>query len=222
MPSSRRLLLTLLAALICAAPRFGDPAPGVEIEDAIDLIQVDRRIIAVNSANGAIINVDLELGESVIWTGSEGLVGVAATSVRLLGATAGSRRFHSLRYRVEERASPPQSGYVSERLALVPLAHRLVVLAAGSSAWAELTLGPNEKRLHTSVDANIAAVVTNRRAIAFAAKSGGFVEIVLSPQETLESISIEESSVTLITPRRVLVFRAGAGFWTDILRKNHR
>lgn len=190
--------------------------PGVEIEDRIDLVQVDRRLLAVG-ANGSLLEVRLEVGERVLDTRSGGLVGVAATSSRLLGVTTRSSSFRELRYRVREREAAPHRIYLGDRVALVPFASRLAALAPGSTQWNELRLSPSEVVQRVLIESNLAAVVTHRRAIAFAAASG-FVETTLSPNETVERISVEESSLVILTSRRMLVFRAGARRWVARLR----
>jgi hypothetical protein len=210
----------LLAGALCAAPTFGVFKPGLEIEDQLDVLEVDRRLISVNAASGAIVETNLEIGERVLRIESQGLVGVAATNARLLGITAKSRRFKPLRYRIEEREALPDAVHVADRVVLVPFPHRVVALAATSAAWSQLSLGSREQLRTVVADANLGAVVTDRRAVAFSHASGGFVGVALSPKEYIESLSLEESSVTLVTSRRVLIFRAGAPLWTDLLRRN--
>lgn len=206
------LLLLALSVLLAAPPE------GVRVEDRIDLVRVDRRVLAVNAA-GSLAEVELEVGERLMETHSQGLVAVASTSVRLLGATAARSGFRELRYRVEEREGPPRTVYLGDRVALVPLRARLLALAPESSQWNEIALTPREDLLRVLIDTNLAAVITPRRAIAFAPESGGFVEVALTPNEDLEQSSLADSSVVLTTSRRVLIFRSGAARWIEQLRK---
>ncbi len=194
-------------------------APGVVIEDRIDVVQVDRSILAVG-ATGAFLQIDLELGEEVLDTRSQGLIGVVTTTSRLLGVTQDSASFRELRYRVEERAKLPERIYLADRVALVDLGRRLAAMGPGSTSWNQLSLGPGEHLGQVMIGANLAGAVTERSAIAFATESGGFVTISLSPRETVESNSLRDSSLTLTTSRRFLVFRAGAGRWFERLRRN--
>ena len=205
-------LLLLSLALLAAPPE------GVRVEDRIDLVHVDRRVLAVN-AGGSFAEVELEVGERLMETHSQGLMAVASTSVRLLGASAERNGFRELRYRVEEREGPPRAVYLGDRVALVPLRTRLLALAPESSQWNEIALTPREDLLRVLIDTNLAAVITPRRAIAFAPESGGFVEVALTPNESVEQSSLTESSVVLTTGRRVLIFRSGAARWIEQLRK---
>ena len=207
------MILPLLLVAWLAAP------PGVAIEDRIDVVQVDRSILAVG-ASGAFLEIDLEIGEAVLDTRSQGLIGVVTTTSRLLGVTPESASFRELRYRIEERKQLPERIYLADRVALVDLGARLAALGPDSSSWNELSLGPGEQLSRVVIDTNLAGAVTQRRAIAFAPESGGFITIALSPRETVESSSLRDSSLTLTTSRRFLVFRAGAVRWAERVRRN--
>lgn len=212
-------------ALLLTLGGISTPAtaePGVAPEDQLDLVTVDRRVIAVSGRNGATFEATLELDERVLHMDTQGLIGVAATNVRLLGASSGAGRFRTLRYRVEEREQAPPRLLVADRVVLVQLGHRIVALGATSRDWAELTLGPREELRSTHADANVGAIVTDRRAVAFSPASGGFVQTSLAPGDSLETLSLEPSSVTLVTPRRVLIFHAGGARWTELRRRNRR
>jgi hypothetical protein len=206
--------------LLCAAPGFG--TTDVRVEDQLNILAVDRRLISVNSVSGAIIETELETGEEVVRIESQGLVGVVATNLRLLGTTAGSVRFKPLRYRIEEREGLPALVHVADRVVLVALSQRVVALAATSAGWSQLSLGPRETVERAEADANLAVFATDRRAVAFSPESGGFVAVALTPEEDIESLSVEGSSVTLQTPYRVLVFRAGLPVWTELIRRERR
>ncbi len=212
-----RLLTVLLGALGAGA---GGEREGVRPEDRIDVLEIDRRLLAVRAGPGrAVVSVELELGETVQAVRSQGLVGVASTSGRLLGVTSESSRWHELRYRVSEREGPASGLELGDRIALAALATRVAALAPGSTRWVELGLGPGEGTPSLHADANVGVALTPRRAIAFSASSG-FVEIPLDPGELPASVSLEASSATLTTSRRVLVFRSGDVEWRDIRRRN--
>jgi hypothetical protein len=208
----------MLALLLALSTLLAAPPEGVRVEDRIDLVHVDRRLLAVN-ASGALAEIELEVGERLVDTHSQGLVAVATTSARLLGATAERSGFRELRYRVEERESVPQTVYLGDRVALVPLRTRLLALAPESSHWNEIGLTPREDLLRVLIDTNLVAVITPRRAIAFAPQSGGFVEVALTPQESVEQSSVRDSSIVLTTSRRILIFRSGAHRWIERMRR---
>jgi hypothetical protein len=210
------LVLVLFAAL--GAGPAGE-REGVRPEDRIDVLEIDRRLLAVRAGSGrAVVSVDLELGETVHAARSQGLVGVASTSSRLLGVTSESSRWHELRYRVRDRAGQVPGFEVRDRIAVAALSTRIAALAPGSTSWAELELGPGEGAPSLHADANIAVALTPRRAIAFSRRSG-FVEVALDPKELPASVSLQESSATLRTARRVLIFRSSDVEWRDIQRR---
>lgn len=204
--------LSLLLLLILAAPS------GIAIEDRIDVVQVDRRVLAIG-ADGTFLELELEIGERVLDSRSQGLIGVVTTTSRLLGVSQGAASWRELRYRIEEREAAPERIYLADRVALVALTNRLAGLGPRSGRWNELELGLGESLRSVVVDDNLAGAVTERRAIAFAPTSGGFVTIALSPREELEASSLRDSTLTLTTTRRFLVFRAGAERWIERNRR---
>jgi hypothetical protein len=214
----RRAAAIALVSL-ASAVAFAEPREGVRPEDRVDVVEVDRQLLAVRAGRraSAVVAVNLELGETVLAYESRGLVGVATTSSRLLGVTSGSSGWHELRYRIRERAEPPQEFELGDRIALVALPNRLAGLAPGGTGWIEFQLGPGEVPVRTSARTNVAVAVTARRAIALSAKSG-FVSITLFPEESA-SISVDDSTATLTTDRRVLVFRSGDLAWRELSRR---
>ena len=207
------VLLLLLTGLLAAAS-----GSGVAIEDRIDVVQVDRRLLAVG-AEGAFLEIELERGEQVFDSRSQGLIGVVTTSARLLGVNPQSRSWRELRYRVKEREAPPPRIYLGDRVALVATVQRLAALGPESSNWNELDLGLRETLQQVVIDTNIAGVVTERRAIGFSARSGHYAIISLTPRETIEASSLSEGSLTLTTSRRFLIFTAGASVWQERTRR---
>jgi hypothetical protein len=210
-----RLALLTSVSLALASTALAGAAP--RIEDRVDLIQLDRSLIAVDASGQRVAEIDLERGEEVVAIGSQGQLGVASTSTRLLGFRSGAPEWLELRYRLKERDAPPDRLHLEDRIALVTLPARVVALTSSSEGWLELALSPGEHAELVFSEANLGAVVTPRRAIAVSDEAG-FVEIGLSPRETVETTSTRDSSISLVTPRRLLVFRAGTGRWTEVPR----
>ncbi len=206
---SAALVLFLAHATIALAE------PGVQIEDRVDILQTERRLIAVDAGGRRVSEVDLELGEEVVAVGSVGKLVVASTSARLLGFRSGAPGWVELRYRVSE--SPSTRLYLGERVALIALPDRIVALTASSKSWLELGLSPGERAESVFSDSNLGAVVTSRRAIALS-EGTPFVEIGLSPREQVETSSTSDSSISLVTQRRLLVYRAGSARWVELPR----
>ncbi len=207
-PSGLSTTLALFLGLTAVAPA----QPGVQIEDRVDILQTERRLIAVDAEGRAVSELDLELGEKVVAVGSKGRLGVASTSTRLLGFRSGAPNWVELRYRISE--SPTERLHLEERVALVALPDRIVALTASSKSWLELVLSPGEHTERVFSDSNLGAVVTSRRAIALSDRTA-FVEIGLSPREQIETVSTSDSSISLVTQRRLLFYRAGSARWVE-------
>lgn len=210
----------LLIGALCLGQSAADRQPGVEIEDRLDLVPVDNRVLAIDSRRNRTIEITLEIDERVISAESRGLVGVVVTTARLLGVSTESSRFQELRYRVNERESAPPDVYLGDRVAVVALRRRLVGMSSTTTSWLSLDTGPREQIERVFAEANLVVAVSDRRAVVLAPNLTDFAEIDLTPKETLEDASLSENSITLITSRRILIFRAGSGSWSSFLRKN--
>jgi hypothetical protein len=217
-----------LAALLCMGQsdpgvlRVRDPADlsGAVVEDQIDLVEVDNRILAVDARNRRTRQVNLEIGEKVLALDSRGLVAVVRTTARVLGIGTRLADFLEIRYRVAERAMLPGAAYLGDRVAVVALDHRLLGMTTTTPGWLQLEIGPQETLGEFYTETNVVAVTTQRRAIALAPRLSSFAVINLGPSERVLDVSTNESSVTLTTPRRILIFRAGDGQWSELVRKN--
>jgi len=212
----------LLIADPAAAGRWGGRGnrPGIEIEDRIDLIRVDRRILAIDSRSQRQIEFTLDVDEQLLGLDSRGAVAVVRTSTRLLGLTTEHASFQELRYRLGERRVPPDDVYLGDRVLAVPLDNRLVALSTTTDTWRTLEMGPREGIERALADNNVVGIVTQRRAIGFSVRFPNFVEVTLTPREDIESTSVNDSSITVVTSRRILIYRAGNGVWSDLNRKN--
>jgi hypothetical protein len=215
------VVLFALAAGLAPSPALaqGRTAP---VEDQIDVVAVDRRLLAVNGRTGNVIEEKLERGEELIWFENRGQIGVAATTLRLLGVTARAGNWRELRYRLSENEPLPSAFYLGDRVALVPLATRLVAMGQGSTRWSELRLGPREWVEMVEAADNVGYALTSRRLIGFPSEGSSFAEIALTPGEGHVASSLEDDSVTITTPWRVLLFRVGAGRWTELVRTDKR
>jgi hypothetical protein len=226
---SRRVALlgVALAALVSMGQstpwvRVREPGDlsGKPVEDQIDLVEVDNRVLAIDARNRRTREVQLEIGEKVLGLDSRGLVAVIRTSARVLAIGTRLADFLEVRYRVGERAMPPTQAFLGDRVAVVSLDNRLLGMSTTTSSWLQLDLGPQERLGEFYTETNVVAVTTQRRAIALAPRLTTFAVINLTPRERVLSVSTNESSVTLTTPRRILIFRAGDGQWSELLRKN--
>jgi hypothetical protein len=205
---------TLLAGLL-GVPAAGSALEdeGLQLEDRLDLLTLDRRLLAVSAESGRVLEVSLRPSERVLALESRGVIGVAATKYRLLGVTSESANWQEIRLRVGETA--PEQLHVSERLALVALENRLLALPRETGIWSELELFPGEVPVRLAVESGVGLCVTGRRAIAVSDKGGGFVSTRLTPRETIEQVSLGTRSVTLQTRFRLLIFRSGSTRWVE-------
>lgn len=208
----------MLSAWLVLAAGAARADLGFRPEDTVALTEVDRRLLAVVGASLAPVVLQLELGEDVIALRAQGLVGVAATSRRLLAIHGRVAAFTELRYRISEKPPDPDLVHVADRLVLVALPARLAAFSADAGSWQELSLGPGEKPLDIRMQGNVAAAITPRRAIGFSPRSGGFVEFPLTPTEVVERSTLSDDSITLILPNRVIVLQAGDKQWRSLNR----
>lgn len=160
----------------------------------------------------------LELGESLVALRSQGNIGVAVTTRRLLAIQSRAANFVEMRYRVSEKAPDERNLKVRESLIVAAFPARILAFSAQFAAWREFGLGPGEKPIDVLADENVAAIVTPRRVIAFSPLSSGFVEYPLTPGEDPERSTLGANSVTLILPHRILIFRAGDSRWSSLDR----
>ncbi len=193
---------------------------GKPVEDQIDLVEVDNRVLAVDARNRRTREIQLEIGEKVLGLDSRGLVAVIRTSARVLAIGTRLAEFLEVRYRVGERATLPGAAFLGDRVAVVALDNRLLGMSTTTKSWLQLDLGPQEQLGEFYTETNVVAVTTQRRAIALAPRLTNFAVINLGPRARVTGVSTNESSVTITTPRRILIFRAGDGNWSELLRKN--
>lgn len=191
---------------------------GFQPEDRVTLTHVDDRVLAVTAAGFAAVLATLELGESVVALRSQGNVGVAVTTRRLLAIQARATNFVEARYRVSETAPDEHDLQVRDRLIVAAFPARILAFSPQIAAWLEFGLGPGEKPIDVLAEENVAVIVTPRRAVAFSPLSSGFVEYPLTPGEDPERSTLGDDSVTLILPHRILIFRAGDGQWSSLNR----
>jgi hypothetical protein len=211
----------LVVLLLCSPGLAGAQTDrGLEIEDRLDVLRVDRRLLAVSADAGGVLEEKLRTDESLVLLESAGVVGVAVTDDRLLGVTTRSSSWQEIELRSEE--SVPEQIHLGERLALVVLDRRLLALTQGSGIWAELRLLAGELPVQIKVDSAVGLCLTGRRAIGVSSDGTGFVEVLLTPREKVEAISMKDQSVTLGTLYRVLVFRNGSPRWVELRRTDFR
>ena len=202
-------MLLLLAAVAAQAQR----ADEISLADSLEVLVLDRQLVAIDAQSGGQLEERLRLGEQVLWSGSRGRVGVVFTDQRILAVTTTSAAWQSEELTREERLPP--SALLGDRVALILTSHRAIGLDGGSSNLVESRLGIREEIWAERVGENVAIVVTDRRALGVSPARGGFFEAKILSGERFESATATSNLATVTTDRRVLVFRAPTGSWEE-------
>jgi len=174
---------------------------------------VGREVLAIDSENGGQRSERLERGEAVLYTRSQGRVGLVVTDRRMLAISSGSGSFQVARYRKGE--GPPSDVQIGDRVALAMMQSRAVGFDGSSHNLVESTIGPREIVLDTAVGPNVAMVVTDRRALGLSADRGGFFDVRLRVGEQFQSLSAYANHATLQTSQRLLIFRGPDATWEE-------
>lgn len=202
-------LLFLLAPL-AEAQR---PAEDVPLADILEVLVIDRKLVAFDARSGGQRRVDLRLEESVLWKGVRGKVGVVITDQRILAVTSDSGAWQSEDRRVDEVL--PSRALLGDRVALMVTSKRAIGFDGGSGNLLETSLGVRESVLDSRVGENVAVLVTDRRALGLSPEVGGFFATPIELGEQLEALDTSANLATLTTSRRVLVFRGPYGSWSE-------
>lgn len=205
--------LALNAGLAVTALEAEPVAGEVPLADVLEVLVIDRDVLAIDAAGGGQTVVRLRLGESVSWRGARGKVGVVITDQRVLAVSTQSGFWQELDYGRAE--VPPDAALLGERVALVITSQRALGFDGGSGNLVEYRLGVDEPVLGARVGSNVAVVVTGRRALGLSPFVGGFFRFPLDLRDRIEAIHADSNLVTLTTQRRVLIFRATTGSWEE-------
>lgn len=212
------LLASLAGAAAWLAPsgaraQLGDRLDELELADTLEVIVLEREVLAVDAKSGGQLSEALELGESVISSGARGRVGVVVTDRRLLAVGTGSAAWQETRWRRTE--APATDVRLGARVAIATTNARALGFDGRTGNLVERTLGPRERVLDGAAGGNVAVVLTDRRALGVSAYAGGFFETRLRLGESIEELSALASLATLRTSQRLLVFRAQGGSWEE-------
>jgi hypothetical protein len=211
--------LLLAMAVVSGPARAQNVAGEVPLADVLEILVIDRDLLAIDAAGGGQTVARLRLKETVLWKGARGKVGVIITDQRILAVATQSGSWQQTDYgRTEQR---PESALLGERVALAITSERVLGFDGGSGNLVEYRLGPREKVVASRVGENVGVVVTDRRAIGLSPFLGGFFGIPLTLGDRVEAVTAESNLATLTVGRRVLIFRATTGSWEERLRDLH-
>jgi hypothetical protein len=199
----------LLTAALASAQR----ADEVPLADLLEVLVLDRQLVAIDARGGGQRTTPLRLDERVSWRGARGKVGVALTDQRILAVAVGSGAWQEADRQRKEKL--PTEALMGDRVALVVTSHRVIGFDGGSGNLVESRLGIRERVQASRTGENVAVVVTDRRALGLSPSVGGFFEAKLRLEERLESVEAGANLATVTTSRRVLIFRAPSGSWEE-------
>lgn len=206
--------LLVAALLVAGAAGAERRAPGeTPLADVLQILLLERDVVAIDGLAGTELRQRLELGEEVLFAESRGRVGVVLTDRRVLAVAVRSGSWQEARLR---RGEPPPSGaFLGERVALVVTPKRAIGFDGGSGNLVERSLGPRERVLAADASGAVGVIVTDRRALGVSPFAGGFFVAKLRLDESLEGLVATGNVATVRTTRRVLSFQAVTGAWVE-------
>jgi hypothetical protein len=202
--------LAIAPALAHAQRTRGDQVP---LGDLIEIVVMDDEILAVDAESGGSSVVRRQLGESVLWTGTRGRVGLVITDRRVLGFAPRAGGWQEAPY--ERSEAPPHDAQLGDRVAVIILRQRVLGFLGTVGRFVQTRLGPQEDLRTVQVGANVAVLVTSRVAIGLSPEAGGFFSTRLQLRERLTEVTARSNLATVQTNQRVLVFRAPTGTWAE-------
>ena len=189
----------------------------IPLADILDVILVDRELLAIDAESGGQRVERLRLDETVLWKGSRGKVGMVFTNERILAVTTHSASWQTAEYEADE--FPPERALLGDRVALAITTQRVLGFDGGTGNIVEYRPGIRERVIDALIGENVAVVVTDRKAIGLSPFVGGFFATPINIGDEIESLSAESNLATLTSNRRVLIFRSTTGSWEERRRE---
>ncbi len=211
--------LLLAMAALSAPARAQGVAGEVPLADVLEILVVDRDLLAIDAAGGGQTVARLRLNETVLWKGARGKVGVIITDQRILAVATQSGSWQETDYRRKEVR--PESALLGERVALAITSKRVLGFDGGSGNLVEYRLGPREQVIVARVGGNVGVVVNDRRALGLSPFRGGFFAIALRQRDQIKSVTAQSNLAILTGDHRILIFRATTGSWEERSRELH-
>ena len=203
------VVLSLGVSMLASGGATAQLDPETSLEDVVVLRVLGREVVALDGLGGGSRKLRLEVGESVVWSGAQGRIGVVLTNRRALGVRRGTG-FRELRLRTSEQLPPKVD--VGDRLAAFATSKRVL---AFDGSWTFEDIGPTEQLQLLRVGSGAVLALTTRRALGLSATSSGFVETRLQVQERIENAQAGAGLAEVTTSRRVLLFSGRPGIWTE-------
>jgi hypothetical protein len=207
-------IVLALGVVALPAAAAAQRVPGeTPVADVLQVLVLDRELVALDALGGGGPRERLELGETLLRAETRGRVGMAVTDRRVLAVGVGSAAWQEARlFRGE---GEPWQVVLGERVALAVTSRRALGFDGGSHNLVEYRFGPHERVIGQDVAANVGVVVTSRYALGVSPFAGGFFRARIDLAETVEAIVASANFATVRTTRRVLTFRAPTGSWEE-------
>ncbi len=200
------------------APVLAQRLPGdVRINDVLDVLLLDRELLAIDAAGGGQTTLSLRLAEEVLWKNARGKIGIVVTTERILAVASNSASWQEVDYRAGE--TPPKSAMLGDRVALITTSKRILGFDGGSGNLIEYRLGVREEILIKKTGRNVAIIVTTKHALGLSPFTGGFFPTPIFLGDEIEGVAAESNVATLTSNRRILIFRATTGTWEERRRR---
>ena len=185
----------------------------IPLADVLEVLVVDRDVLAIDAAGGGQTVARLRLHETVLWKAARGKVGIALTNQRILAVATQSSAWQEMKYRLNE--VPPNEALLGDRVAVAITSQRVVGFDGGSANLIEYSLGSKERVLAVRTGENVGVVVTDRQALGLSPFVGGFFNTPIDLTDRIETVTADSNLATLIGKKRLLIFRATTGSWEE-------
>ena len=204
------------ALLLLGSTATGQVADEIPLADVLEILELDRTLLAVDARTGGELELRLRLDERVVWRTTRGRVGMVLTDQRVLAVAVASGSWQQAELQSGERVDGPAQ--LGDRVGLLVTSRRAIGFDGGSRNLLEASLGLRERVLASAVGLNVAVLVTDRRALGLSPSVGGFFDVPVQLGERVERVEAESNLATVTTDRRLLVFRTPTGSWEIRLR----
>ena len=202
--------------LLLGSVAAAQPADEVPLADVLEILELDRELLAIDARGGGQLELRLRLDERVLWRTTRGRVGMVLTDQRVLAVAAGSGTWQQIELQSGEVVQG--QARLGDRVGLLLTSRRAIGFDGGSRNLLESSLGLRERVLATAVGRNVAVVVTDRRALGLSPSTGGFFDTPIQLGESVLRVEAESNLATVTTSRRLLIFRTPTSSWEIRLR----
>ena len=207
------LVTAWLAPPVARGAEAGAGLNEVPLSKLLEVMVVDRGLLAFDARSGGQIHEPLRLDERVIWQGSKGEVGAVLTDQRVLAVGVGSSAWRAVELQIGEES--PREAMLGDRVVLVVTNRRALGFGGQPIRLSEQALGIHEVVLAKRIGENTGALVTDRRALGLSPHQPGFSEIKLWIREKIESGTAAANLATVRSDRRILIFRSSTRSWEE-------